>query len=109
MSENFALLSLAAEIAELKELIRNQQLQPTPSGTSGFFTLHQAAERLGLKPNTVYQLSSKGKLKSHSPGGKVLYFSEEALREYALGQAAPAPVPAPKRGRKLAADTTKKA
>jgi len=44
-----------------------------------------AAEFLGLKPATVYNLVFYGKLPAYKPGGKMLLFKLADLERYAYG------------------------
>ena len=55
------------------------------SSSKPFLSVTEAAEFLNLSKASIYRLVHMGKIKYYKPGGKVLYFSQEALEHYIMG------------------------
>jgi len=47
-------------------------------------TIQQASEYSGLKPSTIYSMTSLRQIRHFKPGGKKIYILEEDLRNYLL-------------------------
>jgi excisionase family DNA binding protein len=46
--------------------------------------IKEAAAFLGLKPSYVYNLVHYGKLSAYKPGGKILFFKQSDLEQFAF-------------------------
>lgn len=50
---------------------------------NGLLRIEQAASYLGISKHSIYRLTCEKKIEFSKPNGKVIYFTQEALNEYA--------------------------
>jgi excisionase family DNA binding protein len=77
---------LDAKMAQDREVRRQRRLerQLRPVDLSERFTIAEVAERLKVKPSTIYDWISQGEIEaeSHGPKGRLKRISQRALEDY---------------------------
>ncbi len=54
----------------------------TPAITKTLLTLEECANYMGMKKNTLYQLTSKRRIPHYKPGGRLVYFDLEEVNAW---------------------------
>lgn len=56
--------------------------EQTPSITKALLTLEECANYMGMKKNTLYQMTSKRRIPHYKPGGRLVYFDLDEVNAW---------------------------